>query len=175
MPLNLIKCSLFRKYCNFLIMYNKAQEKTWTCVLRNTSEYTLAAHEDKFTQQSGTLEHSLPFRIEPGDTVEIGWAKFRFLSPTDAHDVVHFNIGDTMKVLNIMGSVPYSWNVSKVWANICFHKKGSHLDIYSTAKAVVASAGVGKLCNDVGHKLSLTRSDDAVFMLLSGIIMEMKK
>ena len=93
----------------------------WSCTLKNQSGQTLIAIGS--TSKFGELETPLP-DISPGETKSFVWQRQHAKVP-GASGIVHFLVGDTGLVLNVMASVPVDFQVNSAWSNarVCYWRE----------------------------------------------------
>ena len=105
-----------------MIILGQEYSRTWTCRLRNNSKYILS--HGSVTEKSGELKGQLP-DVLAGETKVFTWVKCRFISPTGARGVVHCDIEEAEKILNIMASIR---NMFKSSANLKVFTKRESFD-----------------------------------------------
>ena len=82
-------------------------------VITNNSDHRLIANAS--TKIIGQLDAQLP-DIEPGDTKDFFWRNHGG-NATGVSGVVHYCVGDTSLILNVMISIDANFNVRKAWSN----------------------------------------------------------
>jgi hypothetical protein len=96
-----------------------------TITIINETKYDFVAEG---TNEESGLAEKFPERIEAGSTGIALWVKSRG-SATGACGVFHYNLNG--KMLNIMVSVPYDWNLYSAWCNVSLtNEKDSFSKLY---------------------------------------------
>uniref|UniRef100_UPI001EF16139 HALT-1 n=1 Tax=Hydra vulgaris TaxID=6087 RepID=UPI001EF16139 len=133
----------------------------WKCAVENRSSKTLYALGT--TQESGSMT-TVFADIPPKSTGVFVWEKSRGAAK-GAVGVVHYKYGN--KVLNIMASIPYDWNLYKAWANVHLsdHKE-SFSDLYKGKNGAKYPTRAGNWGEVDGTKFFLTEKSHAEFKVI---------
>nr|A0A8B7DY61.2 RecName: Full=Hydra actinoporin-like toxin 6; Short=HALT-6; AltName: Full=Alpha-pore-forming toxin; Short=alpha-PFT; AltName: Full=DELTA-hydritoxin-Hma1f; Short=DELTA-HYTX-Hma1f; Flags: Precursor [Hydra vulgaris] len=133
----------------------------WKCAVENRSTKTLYALGT--TQESGSMS-TIFADIPPQSTGVFVWEKSRGAA-TGAAGVVHYEYDN--KILSIMASIPYDWNLYSAWANVHLsdHKKGFS-DLYNGKNGARYPTRAGNWGNVDGTKFFLTDKSHAEFKVI---------
>ena len=130
----------------------------WKCVLENRSGQTLIALGT--TTISGSLATVLP-DIPPGKTGMFVWEKTRGTA-TGAVGIVHYQYDN--KVLNLMASIPFDWNIFDAWCNArVSNEKETFYNMYNGYGGCAHPIRAGNWGNINGTRIFLTAKSHAQF------------
>nr|A0A8B6XWY5.1 RecName: Full=Hydra actinoporin-like toxin 5; Short=HALT-5; AltName: Full=Alpha-pore-forming toxin; Short=alpha-PFT; AltName: Full=DELTA-hydritoxin-Hma1e; Short=DELTA-HYTX-Hma1e; Flags: Precursor [Hydra vulgaris] len=133
----------------------------WKCAVENKSTKTLYALGT--TPVSGHLATVLP-DIPPQSTGMFVWSKSRGAA-RGAIGVVHYQYGN--KVLNIMASIPYDWNLYGAWANArVTYQREPFSNLYYGRKGTKYPTRDGNWGKVDGTKFFLTEKSHAKFKVI---------
>nr|XP_047138312.1 DELTA-actitoxin-Aas1a-like [Hydra vulgaris] len=135
--------------------------RDWKCAVENRSNKTLIALGT--TQESGSMSTTFA-DIPPENTGVFVWEKSRGAA-TGAAGVVHYKYGN--KILNLMASIPYDWNLYSSWANARLsNKKESFYDLYNGKNGAKSPTKGGNWGEVDGAKFFLTDKSHAEFKVI---------
>nr|P0DQV7.1 RecName: Full=Hydra actinoporin-like toxin 7; Short=HALT-7; AltName: Full=Alpha-pore-forming toxin; Short=alpha-PFT; AltName: Full=DELTA-hydritoxin-Hma1g; Short=DELTA-HYTX-Hma1g; Flags: Precursor [Hydra vulgaris] len=135
--------------------------RDWKCAVENKSNKTLYAMGT--TPESGSMTTILD-DIPPENTGIFVWEKSRGAA-TGAAGVVHYKYGN--KVLNLMASIPYDWNLYSAWANARLSDdKVSFSDLYYGQNGAKSATKGGNWGEVDGTKFFLTSKSHAEFKVI---------
>ncbi|XP_002153905.3 hydra actinoporin-like toxin 2 [Hydra vulgaris] len=133
----------------------------WKCAVENRSDKTLYAYGT--TTESGSMG-TVFADIPPGSTGIFVWEKSRGAA-TGASGVVHYRYGD--KILNLMASIPYDWNLYQSWANArVSNEKESFYNLYNGLNGAKPATRGGNWGDVDGAKFFLTEKSHAEFKVI---------
>lgn len=138
--------------------------RSWTCFLINESGTKLTSNG--YSRESGRLDSALPDVNSNSEELFV-WVKTNWTF-TGACGVVYYKI-DANRILSIMASIPFDWNMFDAWFNIrVSNKKETFDDMYNgrngCAEPVRASTSYSAFDGDVVARL--TNENAAVFNII---------
>ena len=142
---------------------SRIASRYWVCVLENRTPYNLISSD--FTEKWGRLQMPISEIIHPSETREFVWLKTEG-TPTGASGVLHFQVANTNRILNVMASIPFDWNIYSAWCNVCItESRETFDDLYNGTQGCVKPVVAGKMSSVDGCSFYMNNKSQATFLV----------